>query len=252
MTVSPSASPATAAVAAPSLWARAVRVFVRPAAAWTGLESRAAWWFPMLLVAIVTSATMLAVYEKSYLPMMTEGIERQAADGQMTPQQLERTEAFFSGPAGRAINVGFQIVGVVILTLFTGLVVWLGGAFILGREGFGYRRALEIAAWSGLVTLPGFLLHNLLAYVRELPIREVHVGFGALLSEPETPTRMSTFLGALLDGVGPLSVWFVAVASLGLAALSGAPRKASATVMAILYLVMVVAGAGLATLSVRG
>ncbi len=252
MTVSPSASPASGAAAAPGLFARAIRVFVRPAAAWAGLESRAAWWFPMLLVALVTSATMLAVYDKAYLPMMTEGIERQAADGQMTQQQLERTEAFFSGPVGKAINVGFQIVGVVILTLFTALVVWLGGAFILGREGFGYRRALEVAAWSGLVTLPGFLLHNVLAFTRELPIREVHVGFGALLTEPDTPTKASTFLAGLLDGVGPLSAWFVVVASLGLAALSGAPRKPAATVMAILYLVMVIAGAGLATLSVRG
>ena len=104
-------TPAVPAAPGPGPWARVAAVFVRPAQAWDGLESRALWWLPMLLSAVVTSVTMMLVYERSYLPMMTEGMERQVADGQMSAQQLERTEAFFAGPVGRAINTGFQLVG---------------------------------------------------------------------------------------------------------------------------------------------
>jgi len=123
---------------------------------------------------------------------------------------------------------------VVLITLFAGLLYWLGGGFILGRP-FGYRLGLEVASWSSLATLPGFLLHNLLAYLQGLTVREVHVGFGALLQGSDPPSKLTTGLMVFLDGMGPLAVWSVVVGILGLATLSGAPRKSSAWVMAILY-----------------
>ena len=113
--------PAPGAGPSPGLWRRAALIFTRPSQAWAGLGDRAAWWFPLLVVAIVSTLTMLAVYDRAYLPMMTENVERQAADGRMTQQQLDRAEAFFGGPAGRAINAGFQLAGVVIVTLLVAL-----------------------------------------------------------------------------------------------------------------------------------
>jgi hypothetical protein len=204
----------------------------------------------MLLVAAVSSLTMLAVYERAYLPMMTEGIERQVADGQMSQQQLERTEAFFAGPAGKAINVGFQFLGVIVITLFSGLLFWLGGGFILGKP-FSYRLGLEAAAWSGLITLPGFLLHNLLAYLQGVAVRDVHIGFG-ILYDPDTPSRIDTGLRLFLDGLGPLAIWYVVVGILGLSALSGASRKASAWVMAGLYVALQLLMAAIAGMTTRG
>jgi hypothetical protein len=230
---------------------RALLVFTAPARAWGGLRERSQWWFPMLVVAIVTSVTMLAVYERSYLPMMTQGIERQVSEGQMSQQQLDRTEAFFAGPAGKGINVGFQFLGVVVVTLFIALIYWLGGAFILGKP-FGYRLALEIAAWSGLVTLPGFILHNLLAYLQGLTVREVHVGFGILLQGAEAPSKLTTGLMVFLDGLGPLAIWYLVVGILGLAALSGAPRKSAAWVMAGLYLALQIVAGAIAAMTARG
>src|SRR5262245_22699073 len=133
---------------APGLWRRAALIFVSPGRAWEGLRERAAWWFPLLLIVVVSSLAMLATYDRAYLPMMTEGVERQVASGQMTQQQLDRTEAFFGSAKGKAMNLGFQFLGIALITLLTALVIWLGGAFILGREGFGYRHALEVGSWS--------------------------------------------------------------------------------------------------------
>ena len=250
-TLQPESPPTLPAGPAPGVWQRSVLVFARPARAWDGLREHAQWWFPMLIVAVVTSITMLAVYERSYLPMMTQGIERQVAEGQISQQQLDRTEAFFAGPAGKAINIGFQFLGVVLVTLFSGLLFWLGGAFILGKP-FGYRLGLEIAAWSGLVTLPGFLLHNLLAYLQGVTVREVHIGFGILLQGSDTPSRLATGLMVFLDGLGPLAIWYVVVGILGLSALSGASRKSAAWVMAILYVALQLIVAVIAGMSTHG
>lgn len=251
VTLQPDATSAAPSAPVPSLWERTVLVFARPTQAWGGLREHAQWWFPMLLLAVVTSATMLAVYERSYLPMMTEGIERQAADGQMSQEQLDKTEAFFAGPAGKAINIGFQFLGVVLITMFAGLLYWLGGGFILGRP-FGYRLGLEVAAWSGLVTLPGFLLHNVLAYLQGLTVREVHVGFGILLQSSDPPSKLTTGLMVFLDGLGPLAIWYVVVGILGLSVLSGAPRKSCAWVMGSLYVALQALAAVLAGLFSHG
>lgn len=233
------------------LWRRALLVFARPTQAWGGLRAHIQWWFPLLLTVVVSSITMMAVYDRSYLPMMTEGLEQKVSEGQMQPQQLERTEAFFAGPAGRTINVCFQALGIMVVTLFTGLLFWMAGAFILGRP-IGYRLALEGAAWSGLVTIPGFLVQNVLAYVQGVTVREVHVGFGLLVPDPETPSRLVTGLRVFLDGLGPLAIWYLVVGILGLSALSGAPRKAAAWALGSLYLILQLLVGALSAMSTRG
>jgi len=244
--------PAPGAVPTPGLWRRAALIFTRPSQAWAGLGDRAVWWFPLLVVAIVSTLTMLAVYDRAYLPMMTENVERQAADGRMTQSQLDRAEGFFGGPAGKAVNAGFQLAGVVIVTLLVALALWLGGAFILGKEKFEFRHALEVAAWSGLVSLPSAVLASVLAYAQNLPIREIHVGFGILVPEPDVPSGLTTFFRSFLDGLGPFSIWHVAVATFGLAALGRAAVREAALAVASLYVVLDLLGAGLAALTTRG
>src|SRR5882672_5827679 len=184
-TLQPETPPTPSAERSPGLLERVGLIFVRPTHAWSGLRERAQWWFPLLIIALVSSVTLVAVYERCYLPMMTEGLERQVAEGQMSQKAFDDTQAFFAGPAGKAINVGFQFLGVFLITFFTGLVVWLGGGFILGRP-FSFRLGLEVASWSGLITMPGFLLTSALAYLRGVTVREVHVGFGILVPDPDT------------------------------------------------------------------
>jgi hypothetical protein len=84
------------------------------------------------------------------------------------------------------------------------------------------------------VTIPGYLLTAVLAWIRET-MRGVHVGFGALLPALDEPTKFGIALRSFLDALGPLSLWFVAVGVIGAAALSGAPRKSVAWVLGVLY-----------------
>ena len=87
----------------------------------------------------------------------------------------------------------------------------------------------------------------LVAWNRET-MKGVHIGFGLLLPETDTPSKLMTWFGAVLDAMGPLSIWYVVVLVLGAAALSGAPRRNVAWVLGSLYLVLVLLFASLGTL----
>ena len=252
-------NPEVAAELAPErpigLLQRAFAMFARPADAWSGLRERAQWWFPLLLVVAVTSGTMLLTYDRAIMPTVTDQFEKQLDEGQMTQAQMDKMESFFSGPGGKLVVIGQQVVFMPIALLIVALVVRFGGGFILGRS-MGYRHALEVASWSSLVTLPAFLLQSGIAAAQNVGIRHVHVGLGALLPalgmDPDTPTKLSTALGILLDALGPLQLWYVAVMVLGVSAMTGAPRKSTTLVVGGLYLAIMVLWAAVAWLFTPG
>jgi hypothetical protein len=224
---------APAEAASLSLFERAVAVFTRPTQAWGGLRERAQWWFPTLLLTVVSVGITLALHQRALIPMMMEAWDQQVADGNMRPEQVDSVVAFMSGPLGMTLTAVQQAVVIPFIVLLTGLVVWFGAGFVLGT-GLKFRLALEVAAWSCLVTIPGYLLTAVLAWIRET-MRGVHVGFGALLPALDEPTKLGIALRSFLDAIGPLSIWFVVGGVIGAAALSGAPRKSVAWVLGVLY-----------------
>ena len=252
-------NPEVAAERAPEqsmgLLQRTVAIFARPADAWTGLRERSQWWFPLLLVVAITSGTMLLTYDRAIMPTITEQFQKQLDEGQITQAQMDRMEAMFSGPTGKLIVIGQQIVFMPIAMMIVALVVWFGGAFILGKS-MGYRHALEVACWSSLITVPAFLLQSGLAAAQNVGIRNVHVGLAAIPQalgmDPDTPTKLSTSLNILLDALGPLQLWYVAVLVLGVSAMTGAARKSTAWVVGGLYLAIMVLWAAVAWLFTPG
>jgi len=216
-----------------SLFERTVAVFVRPTRAWGGLRERAQWWFPTLILVIVSIAISLFLHERALIPMMAEAWDEQVAQGNMTPQQVDATIEFMSGPAGMLITAVQQAIAIPFVVLLTALVVWFGTGFVLG-SGLKFRLALEVAAWASLITLPAYVLTAAIAWVRGT-MRGVHVGFGALLPAMDEPTKLGIALRGFLDAIGPLAIWFVAVGVIGAATLSGKPRKVVGWVLGSLY-----------------
>jgi Yip1 domain len=229
---------------------RAVAIFARPAGAWEGLEGKAQWWFPLLVVLIFTVAIGLILHNRAVVPMMAEAWDQQVAAGQMTADQVDKMVDFMSGPAGMAVTAGQQVIGVPIVTLIVALVIWFGVGFVLGTR-MKYRHALEVAAWSSLVTIPAYLITAALAWGRET-MRGVHVGFGALLPAMDEPTKFGVAVRSILDAVGPLALWYVIVGVIGAAALSGAPRKSVGWVLGVLYLAIAVFMSALAAMFTPG
>jgi hypothetical protein len=239
---STSATVAPAAPAAPaptmSPFQRAIAVFVRPTAAWSGLETHAQWWFPMLILVVFAGCFSAVLHDRALMPMLGEQWEQAVADGKMTAQQVDKMEEFMGGPAGKAIGIGQQVIAWPIIMLLSALAIWFATGFVLGTK-FRFRLALEVIAWSSLITLPGQLLAGALMWSKET-MRGIHTGFGILVPDADPPSKLLTGLGIFLDAIGPLSIWYLAVVIIGAAALSGAKRKSVAFAIGGLYLVLMI------------
>lgn len=234
----------------PTVWQRAIAMFTRPTTAWVGLETRAGWWFPLVVMVVVSALFAAALHERAMLPMIMESWDEAVADGKMTSQQVENMEQFMSGPAGVAMTVAQQVVVLPLILLLSALFVWFGVGFVLGTR-FKFRLAFEAVTWASLVTIPGQVLTGGLAWGRQT-MRGIHTGFGILIPESDPATRLQTGLGFFLDAIGPLSIWYVAVLVIGAAALSGAPRKSVAWVVGGLYAALMVFFAALVAMMTRG
>jgi hypothetical protein len=247
---SPASAGPPVAEASPSPAARAIAMFVRPAEAWSGLRTRAQWWFPLVVVLAFNTAWSLLLYPRAILPMVLENMEAQVADGQVPAEQFEAAERMMTSTAGMAFSIGSQAVTQALVLLLVAALVLFAVGFVMGVR-FSYRLALEVTAWASLVKIPEYLVVGALAWSKGT-LLGVHAGFGALLPEPETPSRLLTGLGHFLDALGPLAVWPVLVGVLGAAALSGAPRRSVAWVLLSLYAVLSLFGAAFTTLSMPG
>src|SRR5262245_20412467 len=145
---SESAAPAPAA-AEPSLslLQRTVAIFARPNHAWGGLTTRAQWWFPFLIMLLVSLCFSSLLYHRAILPMIQDSWDQAVADGKMTAEQVDRASAFMSGPTGMGISLVQTLIVLPIILLITALAVWLGVGFMLGTK-FRLRFALVGVWWE--------------------------------------------------------------------------------------------------------
>ena len=237
-------------VPALSVWQRAVAIFVRPGSAWSGLRSRAQWWFPMIILMAVNMAFSAGLWERAILPMQLAQMEERVASGQMPADAFDRAESMMRSPAGLAWAALPWIVLSPVLNLVMGLLIMLAVGFLLGGK-LPFRQALEVATWSGLVQVPGILVTGILAWSRET-MEGVHVSLGALLPEPEASNKLMRGMIGFLDGLGPFALWWIAVVVLGASALSGVPRKRVAWSIGGIYLGLLIFFVALGTMMRRG
>ena len=214
--------------------ARAVRVFARPATAWDDLVERGQWLPPLLASLVLWAGLQALCFDHVTVPMMQDAWSDAVSAGRMEQAQMDKMMAFFTGPTARWIVVGQQAIFWPILTLLVALVVWFGGGFVLGTK-LRYRQALDVVCWSGLVSWPAIVLTFALAWQRQT-FKGIHLGLGALIPEGETPDKLRTGITMFLDFFAPFEAWRIAVAVIGVAALTGAPRRNVAWVLVALYL----------------
>jgi len=227
--------PEPAAPARLSPIVRAGRIFARPTAAWDDLKERGQWIPPLLASLVLWAGLQALCFDHVTVPMMQNAWSDAVAAGRMEQAQMDKMMSFFTeNPAARWIVVGQQFVFWPILTLLVALVVWFGAGFVLGTT-FRYRQALDVVCWSGIVTWPAIVLTFALAWQRQT-FKGIHLGLGALIPEGDTPDKLRTGLTMFLDFFAPFEAWRIAVAVIGVAVLSGAPRRNVAWVLVALYL----------------
>ncbi len=247
----PPAEATPSAPRGPSLGARTLRVFARPFQAWEGLETRVQWWFPLLVFVAVQALLLGLTFHRVLLPTMLEQWNQAVESGQMTAAQVEKIASFFTdNPLGLTLILCQQVVGMVLVLLLVALVVWFGVGFVLGTK-FPFRLSLEVVTWSSLVRLPEVLLTFAIGWSQET-LKGIHFGLAVLLPEMDPPSKLHQGLAVLLDAVGPFVIWNLFVTIVGCAALSGAPRRNVAWVLAALYLALSIVFAVVAALFAPG
>jgi hypothetical protein len=232
--------PVTAAQPEPvmSLWGRSMAVFSRPAQAWTGLERKGQWWFPLVLCVLVSVISTGLTYQRAMVPTQLAQLDRQVEEGKIPPEALDRIERQVSSPATMAITLASIVVALPLMNLVFAVMPWLAAGFMLGRR-FRYRDAFAVTAWAGLVSIPAQVLTSVLAWTNET-MTNLHIGFGVLLPVEDPPSKLIVGLGTFLDqGIGPFAIWSLAVLALGTAALSGAPRRSVILVLGGIWLVVI-------------
>lgn len=243
--------PALEAPPALSPFARIVRVFAQPSAAWGGLSEKGQWWLPVVLLIVIEVALSATTYHRALLPDMFDKWDQAVANGQMQATQLESMQKFFSeSPVALAWTLGSIVLVLPLFTLLQALVLWFGAGFVLGAK-FRFSQGITVVAWAQLVNLPASFIRYAYGWVRE-SFEGLHLGLGVLVPEPETHTKLYTGLTVFLDAISPFAAWYLAVLVLGTAALSGAPRRNVAWVLVTLYLAFVAFSAAVAALLSSG
>lgn len=221
-----------------SVLQRAVAIFTRPTAAWSGLRTRAQWWFPLLILTLVNVAFSAALWERAILPMQLDAMEEQVAAGKMDAAAFDRAETMMRSPAGLAFAVLPWIILSPLFSLLAALILMIAVGFMLGGK-LPFRQAFEVSTWSGLIQVPGVLVTGVLAWTKQT-MEGVHVSLAALLPEPEKTDRVMGSIVGILDGLGPFAIWWIAVVVIGASVLSGAPRKRVAWAVGGIYVGLLV------------
>lgn len=228
-----------------SVFARAARIFVRPADAWEGFEGPTRPWFPLLVIIVFEIAMMLLVFERALLPDIFARWDDMVAAGRMEPSQVAMLQnGMLTDPLWRWSTIASPVYGVPLVTLLVAAMLWLVVGFLLGgRLRFG--RAWALSCWAGLIMLPASGVRTAVAWVLE-SYKAVHLGLGVLVPEPETPSKLLTGLTAFLEALSPFTAWWLVVIILGAARLSGLPRGRVATAVVVTFLILAACGALLA------
>lgn len=218
-----------------SPFTRAARIIVRPAAAWADLAERGQVWPPLLVGMALLVGLMALSFQHTMLPTMLDEWSNAVASGRMEQSAMDQMAAVFTDKPGAMWYVIVpQAAFYLLFTLLTALVVWFGAGFVLGTK-FRYSQAMNVVCWAGIVRWPALFLTFALAWQRQT-FKGVHLGLGALLPEADSPSKLQVGLSTFLDALGPFEAWWVAVVVIGVAALSGAPRRNVAWVLVALYL----------------
>jgi hypothetical protein len=216
---------------------RAGRIYARPATAWGGLAERGQAWIPLLFVVVFEVLAAGVSYQHVFLPDAMHRIEQSAeTNPNMTQEVLDKIEVFHQSPLGITINLSVIGLAITVVILAQALVLWFGTGFVLGAR-FKYGNALTVVSWSALVGVPGSIVRYTISWIRGTSLG-LHLGLGALVPEPETPSKLITGLTGFLDAISPFAAWYLVVLTLGTAALSGAPRRNVAWVLVMLYLAL--------------
>jgi hypothetical protein len=230
----PAASPATSYTPVVTDIMRVLRVMFSPTGVFEEQREKPTWVLPWLIISVMLIAIglVMAPYQRHAMELAV-----QARGGQAVPQS--------------ALMIGkvFAIVGVPIFLLVAGLVsAFMMWVVLLATGGqVRFKGLFSVAIFASVLGVVQAVLTSVALRMRGPPesvtsLADMRVSLGLdLLLPPES--TIAGFLRGLLGGIGPISIWGLAITAIGVATLEKQPKGAAWTAATVAFLVMLVVGA---------
>lgn len=210
----PHAGELESTVGVPALPVRLVQVVVSPAQLFDRLRDRPLWFWALLLGAVLTAVSVVAVPADIWSEMTRAQL---LEAGQEIPPGMENAGNVFRIGGAIAAPVFWFVTAFLFCGILTGIF-----AFVLGDD-VGYRQML--AAWGHAMWIPA--LGSLLVVPLRIARRDPQV----LLSVGTFVPGLEGWLGAFLGGLDLFSLW--AYFLVGLAVSRFDPRRSAGVASAI-------------------
>lgn len=223
------AESATAASTGRSLPARLLGVIFSPRATYAEIVRRPRWFGALAFVIVVGSGATYALMstEKGQSMMVEQQVRQREAFGRpVTDEQFAQIERF--APYGKYFAVGFQVVGVPLISaVIAGLVFAVFNA-LMGGDGT-FKQVYAIVAHSGVITTVSALFGLPLAYARESLSGATNLGvFAPFLDD-------NTFAARALGSIDLFLLWWIVSLAIGLGVLYKKRTAPIATTLIVIY-----------------
>jgi hypothetical protein len=226
-----------------SLWSRLLNVFAAPGEVFeevkTSKPSTGNWLVPALILMLAGMVSSVVIFSQPDIvqqihEQQQKAFDKQISAGKMTQAQADQATAVaekFSGPTMLMI---FGCVGAVMTSflslVWAAFVLWLITRFYL-KVPLGYGKMLEVAGLAFMIMALAVVVKTLLIVLTGNLYAALSPVLFVKHFDPRSP------LHNLLTLLDVMTIWLLAVRSIGLAKLTGASFGKTATAVFVVWLV---------------
>ena len=239
-------SSTTAPEAPMGVVSRIINLFVSPSKTFEALIVKPDWFTPVavaMVIFLTVGILMKDVIQTEQVAATRESImKNDKIDNSQKEQVIEQSTTMMKKFWFLGLPIGMVVV--VIAYFLAALFLRIGGNMVLGK-GPAYMQVLSVFSYSTLAYSAGALVRVPLMYLNQT--MRVDTGLGMLLGQSETHSTLYIFLSKF----DLFTFWQLAVLVIGLALLYKAPKGKTAGVVIGLWLIWILAVAGLSSVGIK-
>lgn len=219
-------------------FSKVINTYFEPRKVFESLRIKPTWLIPFIIVAVLGMASFWFTYPLIMKDVITNIQENE----QMSEQQKEMIIERIGGAEHPPIyQMAFAPAGVIIYLLLISAILFFVFNVLLGGDS-SFKRVLSVFSYSSLIAIPQAIVKLPLTFVKQTA--NVQTSLAIFLS----PDAKETFLYRVLSGFDIFTLWQVILVALGLAVMYNYTMKKTFNVVLILWILLIVVGAGLSTL----
>ncbi|MGB2696289.1 MAG: YIP1 family protein [Candidatus Zixiibacteriota bacterium] len=202
------------------------------------LKIKPTWLVPFIIFVVLGLVTTWFMHPLRMKQVITNIEENERYTEEQKEVIIERIGTSDRPPIYQIGVIPLFILGYLIL--FSGILFFVFSVLLGGDSSF--KRVLSVFSYSTLIAIPQSIVHLPLAFAKQTA--DVNTSLAIFLSTE----AKGTFFHSVLKGFDIFTLWQVIVLSIGLAVMYNYTTKKSFTVVLILWVLLIVVGAGLSGL----